>query len=175
LSLAPGRGLLPLSQETVFSIPPAEENSWLSYASTIVLLLRRWIVPKIRVLLADDHQAMLTRVRRELSEEFEIVAMVGDGQAAVDAVMLHDPDVLVTDISMPVMDGLQVVSLLKGSHCRVRVVFLTIHEDADFFDAAFSAGASAYVTKARLSTDLILAIREVLKGHTFASPVESER
>jgi DNA-binding NarL/FixJ family response regulator len=127
-------------------------------------------VPKIRVLLADDHQAMLARVRRELGEEFEIVGAVRDGQAAVEAVLLFDPDVIVTDISMPGMDGLQVASVLKANQCRARVVFLSIHEDPDFFDAAFAAGASGYVTKARLSTDLIRAIRQVLQGHKFVSP-----
>jgi len=127
-------------------------------------------VAKTRVLLADDHQTMLARVRRELGEEFEIVATVTDGKAAVEAALLYDPDVLVTDISMPVMDGLQVASALKANHSRAKIVFLTIHEDADFFDAAFSAGASGYVTKARLSTDLIVAIRHVLRGHKFLSP-----
>lgn len=125
---------------------------------------------KTRVLLADDHQTMLARVRRELGEEFEIVATVTDGRAAVEAALLYDPDVLVTDLSMPVMDGLQVASALKANHSRAKIVFLTIHEDADFFDAAFSAGASGYVTKARLSTDLIVAIRHVLRGHKFLSP-----
>ena len=125
---------------------------------------------KTRVLLADDHQTMLARVRRELGEEFEIVATVTDGKAAVEAALLYDPDVLVTDLSMPVMDGLQVASALKANHSRAKIVFLTIHEDADFFDAAFSAGASGYVTKARLSTDLIVAIRHVLRGHKFLSP-----
>jgi len=127
-------------------------------------------VAKTRVLLADDHQTMLARVRRELGEEFEIVATVTDGRAAVEAALLYDPDVLVTDLSMPVMDGLQVASALKANHSRAKIVFLTIHEDADFFDAAFSAGASGYVTKARLSTDLIVAIRHVLRGHKFLSP-----
>jgi len=127
-------------------------------------------VAKTRVLLADDHQTMLSRVRRELGEEFEIVATVTDGRAAVEAALLYDPDVLVTDLSMPVMDGLQVASALKANHSRAKIVFLTIHEDADFFDAAFSAGASGYVTKARLSTDLIVAIRHVLRGHKFLSP-----
>jgi DNA-binding NarL/FixJ family response regulator len=127
-------------------------------------------VAKTRVLLADDHQTMLARVRRELGEEFEIVATVTDGRAAVEAALLYDPDVLVTDLSMPVMDGLQVASALKANHSRAKIIFLTIHEDADFFDAAFSAGASGYVTKARLSTDLIVAIRHVLRGHKFLSP-----
>ena len=127
-------------------------------------------MPKIRVLLADDHEAMLARMRLELGEEFEIVATAHNGQDAVDGVLLHNPDVLVIDISLPIMDGLQAVSLLKANHCRTRVLFVSIHEDADFFDAAFSAGASGYVTKARLSSDLVIAIRQVLRGHKFVSP-----
>lgn len=127
-------------------------------------------MPKIRVLLADDHEAMLARMRFELGEEFEIVATAHNGQDAVDGVLLHNPDVLVIDISLPIMDGLQAVSLLKANHCRTRVLFVSIHEDADFFDAAFSAGASGYVTKARLSSDLVMAIRQVLRGHKFVSP-----
>jgi DNA-binding NarL/FixJ family response regulator len=127
-------------------------------------------VPKTRVLLADDNEAMLARIRLELGDEFATVAVAKNGQEAVDAVLLHDPDVLLIDISLPIMDGLQVVSLLKANHCRARVVFVTIHADADFFDAAFSAGASGYVTKARLSSDLVIAIRHVLGGHKFLSP-----
>lgn len=127
-------------------------------------------MPKIRVLLADDHEAMRTRIRIELGEEFEIVAIAENGRAAVDAVLNLDPDVLLIDISLPVMDGLQVVSLLKANHCRTKVVFVTVHDDADFIDAAFSAGASGYVTKGRLGSDLVLAIRQVLRGHKFVSP-----
>jgi DNA-binding NarL/FixJ family response regulator len=113
---------------------------------------------------------MLAQVRRELGEEFEVVAAVTDGRAAVEAALLYDPDVLVTDISMPIMNGFEVASTLRENHSRAKIVFLSIHEDADFFDAAFSAGASGYVTKARLSLDLILAIRNVLRGHKFLSP-----
>lgn len=125
---------------------------------------------KIRVLLADDHQGILAEIRRELGTEFEVVAEVGNGQDAVDAALTLDPDVLVTDISMPVMDGLQAAACLRAKRCRAKVIFLTIHEDPDFLDAAFSVGAFGYVTKARLSVDLVHAIREALLGNTFVSP-----
>lgn len=124
---------------------------------------------KIRVLLADDHQAILARVRRELGEEFEIVGSAGNGQDAVDAVSSLDPDVLVIDISMPVLNGLDAALRLRATHCRAKVVFLTIHDDLDFIAAALSAGASGYVLKNRLSTDLVPAIRAALLGHTFIS------
>jgi DNA-binding NarL/FixJ family response regulator len=123
----------------------------------------------IRVVLADDHQAVLARVRRTLAEEFEVVATAEDGNQAVAAVLALDPDVLVTDISMPLLDGLQVAKRLQTAHCRAKILFLTIHEDQDFVIAALDAGASGYVTKSRLSTDLVPAIREALLGHIFVS------
>jgi DNA-binding NarL/FixJ family response regulator len=124
---------------------------------------------KIRVVLADDHLAVLARVRRTLAEEFEVIATADDGNQAVATVLALDPDVLVTDISMPTLDGLQVAKRLQAAHCRAKIVFLTVHEDQDFVTAAFDAGASAYVTKLRLAIDLVPAIREALLGHTFVS------
>jgi|SRR6516225_3171315 DNA-binding NarL/FixJ family response regulator len=124
---------------------------------------------KIRVLLADDHETILARVRAVLGEGFDIVGAVKNGREAVAEVQRLDPDVLVIDISMPVLDGLQAVSQLRSTNCRTKVVFLTVHEDQDFVAAAFSAGASGYVTKSRLTTDLVPAIREALAGHTYVS------
>jgi len=123
----------------------------------------------IRVVLADDHQAVLAKVRAVLGEDFEVVDAVADGSQAVEAVLALDPDVLVTDISMPSLDGLQVAKRLQSAHCRTKIVFLTVHEDQDFVAAALHAGASGYVTKSRLATDLIPAIREALLGRTFVS------
>ncbi len=128
---------------------------------------------KIRVVLADDHKALLARVRRTLCEDFEVVATAEDGNQAVDAVVLLNPDVLVIDISMPVLDGLQAAKRLQKANCPTKVVFLTIHEDPDFVAAALSVGASGYVTKARLSTDLVPAIRAALQGRTFVSQTVS--
>jgi DNA-binding NarL/FixJ family response regulator len=123
---------------------------------------------KIRVLLADDHQQMIALVRQTLGEEFEVVATAGDGKQAVDAVLRLNPDALVIDISMPVLNGLQAAKQLQTTDCRAKIIFLTVYEDRDFVDAAFSAGASGYVNKARLSTDLIPAIHDAM-GRTFIS------
>ena len=126
-------------------------------------------VAKIRVVLADDHPALVARVRLLLGKEYEVVAVVENGSQAVDAVHTLNPDVLVIDISMPVLDGLQAARQLQKAHCRTKILFLTIHEDHDFVAAAFSAGALGYVTKDRLSTDLVPAILEAMQGHTFVS------
>ena len=122
-----------------------------------------------RVLLADDHVGLLGEIRGLLDKVFEVVGAVADGKQAIDAVRLLDPDVLVIDIAMPVMDGLQAAAFLLDAKCRTKIVILTIHEQNEYVSAAFLVGASAYVTKRHLATDLIPAIREVLKGRTFLS------
>jgi DNA-binding NarL/FixJ family response regulator len=135
----------------------------------IISVGKKGSVARIRVVLADDYAAVLARVRGILGEEFEVVATAENGADAVSAVLRLDPDVLVIDLSMPVLNGLQAAFQLKDIGCRARIVFLTIHEDPDFVRAALAAGASGYITKARLSTDLVPAIREVLLGHTYLS------
>jgi DNA-binding NarL/FixJ family response regulator len=124
---------------------------------------------KIRVVVADDHKLMIAMVRQTLCEEFEVVGTVEDGKQAVNAVLTLNPDAIVIDISMPVLNGLQAAKQLQMADCRAKVVFLTIHEGRDFVDAAFSVGASGYVNKGRLSTDLIPAIREAMLGRIFIS------
>ena len=124
---------------------------------------------KIRVLLADDHETVLARVRTILCADFEVVGTVDNGRDAVAEVRRLDPDILVIDISMPVLNGLQAVSQIRQKACRTKVVFLTVHQDQDYVDAAFAAGASGYVTKARVTSDLVPAIREALDGHTYIS------
>jgi DNA-binding NarL/FixJ family response regulator len=124
---------------------------------------------KIRVLLADDHEAILARVRSVLGEEFDIVGAVNNGRDALLEARRLQPDVLVLDISMPVLNGLQTANELKSCHNRAKVVFLTVHEDPDFVAAAFSAGASGYVVKSDVTTDLVPAIRDVLDGRRYIS------
>jgi DNA-binding NarL/FixJ family response regulator len=121
------------------------------------------------VVLADDHPEMVAKVRRTIGEEFDIVGTVADGNQAVNAVLTLDPDVLVLDISMPIMDGISAAKQLQAANCRAKIVFLTIHNDRDYVAAAISAGALGYVTKGRLSCDLAIAIHEVLRGHPFVS------
>jgi DNA-binding NarL/FixJ family response regulator len=124
---------------------------------------------KIRVLLADDHETVLARIRSLLCKDFEVVGTADNGRDAVAEVRRLDPDVLVIDISMPVMDGLQAASQLHRRSCRTKVVFLTVHEDRDYVDAALAVGASGYVTKSHVTSDLVPAIREAIDGHTYVS------
>jgi DNA-binding NarL/FixJ family response regulator len=126
-------------------------------------------VDRIRVVLADDHREVIAKIRGVLGDEFEIIEAAENGHQAVTAVLALDPDIFVTDISMPVLNGLQAARSIQKTNSRVKIIFLTIHEDRDFIAAAFSAGATGYVTKRRLSTDLVVAIQEALKGRAFVS------
>jgi DNA-binding NarL/FixJ family response regulator len=126
-------------------------------------------VDKIRVVLADDHRDLIAQVRVVLGDEFEILEAAENGHQAVSAVLELDPDVFVTDISMPLVNGLQAAKRIRKTNSRVRIIFLTIHEDRDFIAAALAAGATGYVTKRRLSADLVFAIQEAMKGNTFVS------
>ena len=121
------------------------------------------------MVLADDHLALVESVRRVLADKFEVLRVAENGSDAVHAVLTLDPDILVIDISMPVLDGLQAARQLKKANCRTKIVFLTSHEGQDFAAAALSAGAIGYVTKARLDTDLIPAILSAMQGHAFIS------
>lgn len=124
---------------------------------------------KVRVLLADDHKPILARVRELLGDDFDIVGAVNNGRDAVVEAQRLDPDVLVIDISMPVLDGLEAVRQLRTTNRRTKVVFLTVHEDQDYVAAALSAGATGFVSKPHVTTDLVPAIWEVLKGGTYIS------
>jgi DNA-binding NarL/FixJ family response regulator len=119
-----------------------------------------------RVLLADDYGPMLARVVELVSAEFDVVGAVSDGQAAVDAAAVLQPDLVVFDISMPVMSGLAAAAHLAESAHPPRIVFLTVHDDPAFVDAARAVGAMGYVIKRRIGTDLVSAIHLALEGLT---------
>ena len=129
----------------------------------------------VRVLLADDSPSMLQEARRILEPEFQVVGTVDDGEAVLEATTTLKPDVLILDISMGVMNGLEAARLLTRIGSKAKIVFLTVHNDRDFVEEAFSAGAVGYVIKPRLGTDLPIAVREALMGHTFISPDLSAR
>lgn len=126
-----------------------------------------------RVLLADDHSAVLVQTTSLLASEFEIIGSVGNGLDLVTAAARLDPDVVVLDITMPGLDGLEAARQLKLAKSRAKVVFLTVHEDPDYVRTAWQVGAAAYVIKARLATDLVTAIHEALAGRRFVSPTIS--
>src|SRR4026209_1214817 len=119
-----------------------------------------------RVLLADDHGPMLACVIGLVSAEFDVVGAVSDGQAAVDAAAVLQPDLVFFDISRPVRSGLAAAAHLAESAHPPRIVFLTVHEDPAFVDAARTVGAMGYVIKRRIGTDLMPAIHLALEGLT---------
>ncbi len=125
---------------------------------------------RIRVVLADDNALVLEILAETLASDFEVVCAVEDGARAIEAVRCMDPDVLVLDIAMPVLDGIGAALQLKQTGSRTRVVFLTVHEDPDFVAAAFSAGVLGYVFKRRLAVDLAPAIAKAMEGKKFLSP-----
>lgn len=124
---------------------------------------------RTRIILADDHADFRACAAGILEPEFELVASVGDGQALIQAADEHDPDLLLVDISMPVVDGFEAVRLLKSAGSRAKVVFVSVHQDQDFVRTAFDLGADGYVLKSRLASDLIPALREALAGRKFVS------
>ena len=128
---------------------------------------------KVRILLADDQPSICEAVASLLKATYEIVASVEDGQALIQAAMRMNPDIIVTDISMPVLNGIEAANILRDSGSRSRIIFLTVHQDLDFIKACFAAGALAYVSKPRMSTDLLSALQEALVGHSFVSPMSS--
>jgi DNA-binding NarL/FixJ family response regulator len=126
-------------------------------------------VNRARILSADDHEEMRDQIKSLLDNEFEVLDSVGDGLALLDAAAKLHPDVCLLDISMPVLNGIEAAARLKQSGSAAKVVFLTIHEDQDFLEAALKAGASGYVLKRRMAFDLRPAIVEALAGRTFIS------
>ena len=123
----------------------------------------------MRILLADDHPHFPEIEERLLETEFEIIGKVGNGQALFEEAMRLRPDVIVTDISMPILNGIEAATRLRESGCDARIVFLTVHADAEFVRRCLSAGAFGYVAKSRIVSELLPAIHEALAGNIFVS------
>jgi DNA-binding NarL/FixJ family response regulator len=124
---------------------------------------------RITVLLADDHPGFPHLVESMLEPAFQIIGRVSDGQSLIDTAMILEPDVVVTDISMPILNGIEAAVQLRKSGCASTIVFLSIHSDPDFVRACLSAGALGYVIKPRMATELVHAIQEALAGRIFVS------
>jgi DNA-binding NarL/FixJ family response regulator len=122
-----------------------------------------------RVVVAEDCEMMARTISRIVQLHCDVVRVVRDGQSAIDTVLELQPDVLVLDIQMPVLDGIQVVRRLRALNGKSRIVMLTGYEDQQFIDASIIAGANGFVFKSRMTGDLLRAIGEVLAERTFVS------
>jgi len=127
-----------------------------------------------RVLLADDHALILGAFEKLLSEECDIVGQVSDGRALVAAADQLKPDVIVLDISMPGLNGLEAGRQIKQRLRNTKLVFLTMNEDADLAAEAFRSGASAYLLKRSAASELSIAIHEVMQGRSYVTPLVTE-
>lgn len=124
---------------------------------------------KASVLLADDHPKFPEMEERLLEPEFRVVGKVANGQSLFDEAMRLKPDVIVTDISMPILNGIEAAERLREFGCESRIIFLTVHSDCDFVRRCISTGAFGYVVKSRIGSELVLAIRGALAGDIFVS------
>jgi DNA-binding NarL/FixJ family response regulator len=136
---------------------------------------KRPTIDRPRVLLADDHGSVLEQVISLLEPDFDVVGAVDNGKTLVIEAQRLKPDVIVLDIGMPIVNGIQAAHLLQGSGSTAKLIFLTVHQEPAFLRACFAEGALGYVTKPELVGDLIPAINEVLSGHRFVSPSLSRK
>lgn len=120
-----------------------------------------------RILLADDHKMVAQGLQSLLRDEFDLLATVENGEALVDAAVLSEPDVIIVDISMPILNGFDAVRRLKKKGVQAKIVFLTMHADSALVAEAVRCGASGYVLKHSAGEELLSAIRLVLAGKTF--------
>ena len=124
-----------------------------------------------RVLLADDFPAFLEQAEKLLSNHYEIVGFARDGGETLKLCLALKPDILLLDISMPILSGLEVATRLSKAGCKSKIVFVTAQDDQDYVEAAFSLGALGYVLKCRIGSDLLPATEGALKGFVSNSPL----
>jgi len=124
-----------------------------------------------RVLLADDHVIVAEGLRGLLEPEFDLVGIVQDGRALLSAAEELRPDVIVADISMPLLNGIDAVRQIKKIHEEIKVVFLTMHPDVTYAVSALEAGALGYVLKHSAPAELVAAIQSALRGKTYVTPL----
>jgi DNA-binding NarL/FixJ family response regulator len=123
-----------------------------------------------RIILADDHPAVLNATTALLKPQFDIVGNAMDGATLVSEVLRLCPDVIVVDITMPVLSGIDAARRLRHSAPLVKIVFLTVHSDQQFMEACMAEGALGYVLKAHMKAHLIPAIQAALAGRSYISP-----
>jgi DNA-binding NarL/FixJ family response regulator len=159
------------TEPPVSYIPAPDRIQFILHCSCINSFVAKALMKfRARILVADDHAGMRERVHTLLDSHFDVVATVNDGQAAVDATARLKSDLVLLDILMPKMDGIRAAQELKRQGQGARVVFLSVQQDQEFVAAAFESGATAYVFKSRINSDLVWAIDRALAGEVFVSP-----
>jgi DNA-binding NarL/FixJ family response regulator len=130
---------------------------------------------KPRLLLADDHTILVAGLKALLAPEFEVVATAGDGRAVLEAAEKHQPDLILLDISMPGLNGIEAARRLTQSNPGAKLIVLTMHADLSFVSAAFEAGVSGYVLKQSAATELVSALHDVDSGQRYVSLLIQKR
>jgi DNA-binding NarL/FixJ family response regulator len=123
-----------------------------------------------RILIADGHTLVAEAFKNLLDSDYEVVGTVGDGRSLVRAAAELRPDLIIIDVAVPILDGLDAGQQIKALLPRARLVYVTMNEDSDLITEAFRRGASAYLVKACAASELVIAVREVLQGRCFISP-----
>ncbi len=131
-------------------------------------------MPKPRIIIADDHTLLVEAFEKLLAPECEVVAKVADGRALIKAVRELRPDVVVLDLAMPLLNGLDAARQIKQMDPTVRIVFVTMNEDPDLAAEAFRAGGAAYLLKRSAGSELLTALREVMKRRSYVTPLVTE-
>lgn len=127
--------------------------------------------PLARVLIADDHRLVADTCKSALEPEYEVVGVVTDGRALVRAALSLKPDIVLLDIAMPHLNGLDAGEQIKTKLPKVKLVFLTMNQEAEVAAEAFRRGASAYVLKQSAAEELLTALRKVVRGESYLSPL----
>jgi len=130
-----------------------------------------------RVVIAEDHTILREGLRALLSlqDEIEVVGEAGDGREAVRVVDEHVPDLLLIDLSMPKLNGMEAISEIKSRHPQIKIIVLTVHKSDEYIVASLDAGADAYILKDASQSELLLAIEYVMRGKMFLSPSISDK
>ena len=126
---------------------------------------------RIRLLIADDHVMFAQGLESLLHDEFDLLGTAGNGEELVEATMRLQPDVILVDISMPVLNGFDAVRRIRSAGSEAKIIFLTMHDDATLLSEAFRCGASGYILKQAAGEELVNAIREVAHGNNYVSPL----
>jgi len=127
-------------------------------------------VNRPRIVLADDHALVAEGIQKLLASDFELLKTVGDGRALLAVIKNHECDIALVDISLPLLNGFEAVRQIKKLASKVKIVFLTMHDDASFLDEAFQVGACGYILKESAISELVFALHEILAGRRYVTP-----